>query len=349
MRLFLGSVISQGRKSFRDTFNRANLTGEVGRASDGSAWNIIRGTWNILSNKAKADSTDYPIIAQNMNVSDIQVELYGTSQGSSAALWVTDSGNWWAVGLVQEPTDCNCTYYYNTYYYYANSTCVAYNPGNYVPPGHNGNYNAANCNSYYCSKYTGGECTSSVCVAYNGSNCNNYAYNYTNGTTRCSGSWNTSNCSTYGCTSYAPYSCIENSCGSYSPGYNNGNFNNAYTNAATAYNYACIIQQSGQDGPYASCQTCYPQYVRIIQSAANTVSTITQWSVSAIASALRVKTSGSQLTISAYSDSSMVSQIGSDLVYTPTGVTITPTFGLTVIPSTYGQGYTTDEIKISRN
>jgi hypothetical protein len=67
-----------------------------------------------------------------------------------------------------------------------------------------------------------------------------------------------------------------------------------------------------------------------------------------LASALKVKTSGSQLTISAYSDPSMISQIGSDLVYTPTGVTITPTFGITIIPSSYNQGYAVDEIQIKR-
>lgn len=328
MRLFLGSVISQGRKAFRDTFNRANLTGEIGRASDGSAWNIVRGTWNILSNKAKVDNTDYPIIAQNMNVSDVQVDLYGTSQGSSAALWVTDSGNWWAVGLVQEPTDCNCTYYYNTYYYYTSSTCSAYNTGTWNGVNCSGQTYVTTCNGYV-----------NLCSGtWNSSNCNNYAYNSTNKTTRCSGSWNASSCNQYytGCTTYT--SNLE--CVTWSP---------STQNSGNQYYYPCNVQATGYSGPYASCQTCYPQYVRVIQSAANTVSIITQWSVNTIASALRVKTSGSQLTISAYSDSSMVTQIGSDLVYTPTGVTITPTFGLTVIPSTYGQGYTTDEIKISRS
>jgi hypothetical protein len=129
----------------------------------------------------------------------------------------------------------------------------------------------------------------------------------------------------------------------------NGNFNAPYTNAATPFNYGCTVQQSGQSGPFASCSTCYPQYIRVLQSVGNTVSTITQWSISSLAAALKVKTSGSQITISAYSDSGMVTQIGSDLVYTPTGVTITPTFGITVVPSGYNQGYSTDSIEVKKN
>jgi len=37
------------------------------------------------------------------------------------------------------------------------------------------------------------------------------------------------------------------------------------------------------------------------------------------------------------------------LIYTPTGVAITPVFGMTVIPSTYNQGYSTDSIEIKKN
>lgn len=326
MRLFLASTLAQGRKVFRDTFNRADVSG-IGRASDGSAWNTVRGSWSILSNKAKVADANYPMITQNMNVSNVQIDVYGTSQGSAAALWVTDSGNWWAVGLVQEPTDCNCTYYYNTYYTYVNSTCTAQNAGN---------YNGVNCT---------GSTTNTVCNSpaqlcsgtWNGY-CNNYAYNTTNKSTRCSGSYNQGTCNQYYayCNVYAnQYTCTQ--------------YSASNLNAGNYYNYACQIQQTNYSGPFSSCQTCYPQYVRVLQSIGNTVSTITQWSIGTIASALRVKTNGSQLTVSAYDDTSQVSQIGSDLVYTPTGVTITPAFGLTVIPSSYNQGNTIDEIKISRS
>lgn len=344
----LSGVGSSIRKRLLDTFDRVNQSG-IGTASDGSIWNALRGSFSISTNKAVGVDSNYPMATQSLPFSNVEINLNGAATGSAAALWVTDSGNWWAVGLTQEATDCNCTYYYNTYYYYAASNCIGYTPGNYVGAYNNGNYVPASCTGYYCSAYSGGQCTGSVCVAYNGSNCNNYAYNATNKSTRCSGSWNGSNCAAYGCTSYAAYVCNATSCANYSPGYMNGNMNAAYTNAATSYYYACNVQQSGQAGPYATCSTCYPQYIRVLQSVGNTVSTITQWSIASLASALKIKTTGSQLTISAYSDADMVTQIGSDLVYTPTGVTVTPTFGLTVIPSGYGQGYSTDKIEIKKN
>jgi hypothetical protein len=328
MRLFLASTLAQGRKVFRDTFDRADVSGDIGRASDGSTWQNIRGTWKIFNNSVKATTSDYPIISQTMSVPNNQVELYGTSQGSAAALWITDSGNWWAIGLVQEPTDCNCTYYYNTNYSYATGTCTGQNAGT---------YNGVNCATYSsgstCNAYTT-NCDNGV---YNRGPCANYAYSNLNGLYCIA--WNQGNCqgNTYTvCNSSTPYT----NCSSYSP---------STKNTGTYYYYSCTVVQSSTEGPYASCETCYPQYVRLIQSAANTVSTIAQWSISALASALKVKTSGSQITVSAYSDSNMVSQIGSDLIYTPTGVAITSIFGLTVIPSGYNQGYTTDEIKIKRS
>lgn len=359
MRLFLASTLAQGRKVFRDTFNRADVS-EIGRASDGSAWNTLRGSWSILGNKAKAADANYPLISQKMNTSNNEISIYGTSTGSAAALWITDSGNWWAVGLVQEPTNCNCTYYYNSYYYNYLDTCVGYNAGTFNVSTCNGSFNTSNCNQFSqncAGNYNVSNCNAFICSSYNGSNCNNFAYNTTNKTTRCSGSYNVSNCATYACGPNANYNgsncnAITYVCTPNSP-YNgsncNANYNASTQNADVPYNYSCTKNSIAYSGPFESCQTCYPHYVRILQSAANTVSTITQWSLSSLASALKIRTSGSQITVSAYSDSSMVTQIGSDLVYTPTGVTITPTSGLTVIPSTYNQGYTTDEIKISRN
>lgn len=326
MRLFLASSLSQGRKVLRDTFNRLDSSGDIGKASDGSIWSVIRGSWSIVSNKAVGATSDYPIIAQTMPVSNNEINLYGTSTGSAAALWVTDSGNWWALGTVQVAEDCNCTYYYNTNYTYAAGTCTG--------------QNAATYNAVTCKTYSSG----STCNAYgmncegtwNRGPCANYAYSNLNGLYCIA--WNQGNCNqsyTY-CASSTPYT----NCATYSPSTKNtGNY----------YYYSCTVTQANTQGPYANCQTCYPQYIRLIQSVANTVSTITQWSIGTLAAALKIKTSGSSITVSAYSDASMVTQIGSDLVYTPTGVAITPMFGLTVIPSGYNQGYSTDEIDIKRN
>lgn len=374
----ISKLTSSVKKRLYDNFNRTNQSG-VGTATDGSIWSTLRGSFSISANTVVGADANYPMITQSMPFTDVETNLYGTSQGSSAALWVTDSGNWWAVGMTQEPESCNCTYYYNTYYYYNNGTCTNYTAGTYNGSNCNGNYNASNCNSTNSTcngNYNGSNCNSVVCSSNNASNCNNYAcngygtftsYNTKNKTNvitgyyclgyRCSGSWNVSTCASYACGPNANYNTSTCNATTYScaagSAYNtstcNLNFNVSNQNAATAYNFACTIQQTGYSGPFASCSTCYPQYIRILQSVGNTVSVITQWSIGTIASALKVKTTGSQITVSAYSDPSMITQIGSDLIYTPTGVAITPVFGITVSPSTYNQGYSTDSVEIKKN
>jgi len=328
MRLFLGSTFSQGRKVFRDTFNRIDTVTGLGTSSDGSLWNIIRGSFKILNNAAVGTDTNYPMVTQNLTTTDNEIDLLGTTQGSATSLWVTDSGNWWAIGMTQEPESCNCTYYYNTVYSYGTITATGQNSGN---------YNTSTCT---------GSTTNTVCNAngllcsgtWNTSTCNNYAYNSTNKTTRCSGTNNGSNCNQY-------YTY----CNVYSNQYTCNQWSGSNLNSGNYYYYTYNGVISNSQGPYSSCQTCYPQYIRILQSVANTISVVTQWSIGTLAQSLKIKTSGSQITISAYSDTSLVTQIGSDLVYTPTGVAITPVFGLTVIPSSYNQGYSIDEVRVARN
>ncbi len=321
------SALSATKKKFVDTFNRSNQSG-LGTASDGSTWEIVNGSWSISSNTAVGANSSYPMATVDMPFSDVQIDVVTTSQGAATALWVTDANNWWAVGITQEAENCNCTYYYNTSYYYYNTNCAAYNSGT---------YNGSNCNAYsspYCI-FGYSYCSGS----YNSSNCNNYAYNYTNKSIRCSGSWNGSYCNAYA------YACLQ-----YGGGGCVGNWNVSYLNSGNLYYYSCQQLGSQSDGPYQSCSTCYPQYIRIIKSVAGTVSLLTQQSLGAtLAAAFRVKTSGSQITASAYSDSSQVTQIGSDLVYTPTGVTITAQHGITIIPSSYNQGYAVDSVEIKKN
>jgi hypothetical protein len=343
MRINLGSLASSVRKKFADTFNRSNQA-SLGTSSDGSLWTSLRGTFQVISNTANSyGDNNYPLSVQTMPTTNNEIDVYGATQGSTAALWVTDSGNWWAVGIRQEPVNCNCTYYYNTdqynytgggnaytysynyltvsQYSYTNSSCVFFigsggNCNNYACNG----YNSATCNGY--NAYNSKTKTGGTCQGYSAGTCAGY---------RCSGSWNAYNinCGQYtnGNTVYA-----------YTYGYANA-YDYAYNAYFTAYAYAV-------NGPYASCQTCYPQYIRVIQSVANTVSTVMEWTLASIAQSFKVKNSGNQITVSAYSDANMVTQIGSDLVYTPTGATITPTSGIMISPSSYNQGYSIDAVEI---
>jgi hypothetical protein len=101
-----------------------------------------------------------------------------------------------------------------------------------------------------------------------------------------------------------------------------------------------------------NCQTCFPSYIRVIKSVAGTVTELTKWVVSSlgtsIVNSMRITTSGSQITVEPYANADLTSKIGSDLVYTPTGVTITSVYGIIVEPSPTSQGYEIDEITIEK-
>lgn len=347
--VFKGAVSSAYRKvigtagsnPFNDDFNRSN--GAINPAEDGGVWEAIKGTFQISSNKASSlTDSSHPIAAVTSFTNDVTIDITGTT-GSGAALWVTDSGNWWAVGITQEPQDCNCTEYYNSYtysYYYE-----------YVS-----SWNTANCTSWtnyccsyynYCSSYNSSNCCGYTCGSYNSSNCCGYScYGY-NAKGNCKGyycsCYNGSNCAGYYCSCYNGSNCAGYTtiCEDYSCANCNAyNTSNPVYTGATGY-------ATGYSGPYYNCQTCYPSYIRIFQSVSNVVSTIVSQSISSVVQSLKVSTSGNQITAKAYSDSAQVTQVGSDLVYTATGATIFPKFGITVVPSTYGQTYEVNEVTIT--
>ena len=91
------------RKIFKDTFDRANTAGSLGVSSDGSLWSAIRGTFTVSTNKAVSvdAASSYPAATVDMNTQNVSISIKGSTQGSTAALWVTDSGNWFGVGVDQ--------------------------------------------------------------------------------------------------------------------------------------------------------------------------------------------------------------------------------------------------------
>jgi hypothetical protein len=138
---------------------------------------------------------------------------------------------------------------------------------------------------------------------------------------------------------------------------------NAYNcNCSTNYySCNCTTNVSGYNAVYVApsyyagytyscnCQTCYPIYIRVIQSAASVISTITTWTLTALAQSLRIKTNSNQITVQAFSDDSLVTQIGSDLVYTGSGVVVTSNYGIVVYPSSTSQGTTLGTVEINKN
>lgn len=135
---------------------------------------------------------------------------------------------------------------------------------------------------------------------------------------------------------FTPYYSGCNNCISYNT--SNPNYTTRYANGSTV------------EGPFYNCQTCYPRYIRVFQSVANTISTIATHALGQVGfGSLRVETSGNQITAKAYSDTNLVTQVGNDLVLTATGAVLEKRFGITVVPSSYEQGYSIGEVAIDSN
>lgn len=91
---------------------------------------------------------------------------------------------------------------------------------------------------------------------------------------------------------------------------------------------------------YASgTTTTYSEYLKLKRSLSNTVSELSSILLSntQTAKSILVSIIGTQITAKAYSDSNLVTQIGSDLVYTATGATVTTQYGIGISPSAYNQ------------
>jgi hypothetical protein len=421
----LSTIASSVRNVFTDSFNRSNA-GELGEASDGSRWIALRGVFTIFGNKAKATSAanTYPIASISMPDSpldqDVVITLKGTTPGTGAALWISDTNNWWAVTTGKEVGEnCNC------------DTCSTCNAGNCNagPCTTNGNCIAGPCNAqgnafgnftagnvnaytgnnqnaasggntnaytgnnarYFCNAWNFGNCnaTNSACsqlgepVQTGGGNCRAWRSPVPR---YCIG-WNTRTfsrpCVAYSCDTAGNRFCRASSLTSYNAATGGGNTNTFFPatwNAATGggnfngntftvtgwncagtycsgtYNcagYTCTAWTcTNTTFSSCNCQTCFPTYVRVIKSVAGTVSELTRWVVSALGTQLvnsmRITTSGSQITIEPYANADLTSKIGSDLVYTPTGVALASSYGIIVEPSPTSQGFEIDEITIEK-
>ena len=75
-----------------------------------AAWKSIRGSWSGGSGYGTTSSQpgDYPIAAVKMAKSDVTVSVETPASGIGAAIWITDSGNWWGVTHNRTSESCNC-------------------------------------------------------------------------------------------------------------------------------------------------------------------------------------------------------------------------------------------------
>jgi len=268
-----------------------------------------------------------------------------------------------------------CTTYYPgacTGYGVTSYSNVYYKGGSYYIKGSSSNYgctsygyacssygNSYSCSTYgisgsSCSVYVGNACSTYTVSSYTGPTCNGYGAsgysgpNANYGLTSYSGplanygivSYSGPNVASYGITSYSGPNC------------------NSYTN--NYYGPVCAVYYSTY-APYCSspvygytscnCQTCFPGYIRLIQSSGNVVSEIYRWGLSQLAAAFKVATNAvtKVITIKPYSNTNLTTQIGSDLTYTATSATIATKFGIVLGPSDYVQGNQLDDFNSQSN
>ena len=209
--------------------------------------------------------------------------------------------------------------------------CTAWNTRNFVRP----------CSGWNSCDTTGNRfCRASSIASWNarGGNSRNWVFAGNNPVVPGTANPNTGG----GTTNPATPTGVWNAC---TGGFCSGTYNCA---AYTCTAWSCVTFTNVG----CNCQTCFPAYVRVIRSISGTVTQLTKWVVSSLGTqtvnSMKIITSGSQITIEPYANADLTSKIGSDLVYTPTGVALTSTYGIIVTPSVTNQGSEIDEITIEK-
>lgn len=302
------------RTIFASEFSGSSLSSAILGQSNKRKWSFLRGVWGISSSKltTSASSSTYPLTVVDALVPDVKIEIKDMGQGIGAALWVTDAGNWWSVSSEQITESCNCTGYT---YSCGCSTC-------------SGSY----CNGYNC--VTGYYCPPAYCW-HSQPYCSSWSTQYGN---YCSSRYANGNCSGYtqiswqDCVSYSvDQGCYEPDCST------------SYGCCSATYYFSCNCGTCSG----TSCETCYPQYIRVLQSIASSVSEIVSWKITTVLRSLRVKTSNKMITVESFSDASLYSPIRTDSHNASTAVESTK-FGIVVSPSSYNESKTVSEINIER-
>lgn len=352
---FFGQVASSVRKRFIDAFSdRSNTTGSLGDATDGSKWTATSQTIQVTSGKAKATTTpsanasgsSYPIATVDMPTQNNVIKIKDTEQGAAVAIWVQSSSDWWMVGIDSE---------YNTI---PGNTSYAYSQNAYnTEQGSNGS------NQFSFTTYAGPAgsswYTSGIFYFINSSQTyavTGYGRNYgTTGPTF----FNGPPIYKYAATGYnATYGSVTNY--AYASGtsyYSNTNYYYYASGTGYGWNTANYFYFTGGGNyntfSFTNATTyAYSQILRVKQSVGGTVSTITSSVISAAqtAASLLVSLTGNQITAKAYSDNNFVTQLGSDLVYTATGASISTKFGIAISPSSYQQSdIIGSSVEITRN
>ena len=329
--------------SIIDDFNRADST-PLGTTSNGvTSWADTSGSWGVTSNQATSSTSpsSYPVatVTNPLGSSNYEIGVdVPTGAGQGVAFWVTNSTNWWAAvtdlvttnnyscpsGGVVSGSDCVVTSTYN-------ASPNSYNCG--APYSYNCDYSATPYPAGYL--YMGGFCTGCSGPGANG------------GTLQC-----TSINGKFGCYEIIPagYTCPNggtldgNMCRQTCSGCSTGGSDPCYT--CTYYTCASGDSLSGSTCTHTSTYSAtntpsYTYNTKIIQSVAGTVSTVATYTHSTAVRSLKVVTSNSSVTVTAYAASGQTSQLNSN-VYTATSPNTTAVAGMVLSPASSSQGLTLD-------
>jgi hypothetical protein len=318
-------IASSIRKRFVDNFaSRSNTTGSLGTATDGSLWNAVNGTVQVTSGAAVPTTTPaaagagstYPMATVNMPTSDNIIKMAGTNDGSAAAIWVQSGTDWWMVNVeADQSIVANYSYAWQTLYY--NYTVYAFTKSTFW----------TSTAGPFTSVFTG------------------YAFGFSSTTTQAATTFTRFNSGTKS-TFKSTAGGVTTAYGTYAFNFGGGGvFAQAYSQGASSFS---SYSSAGLDSfsPYFSTTSTYSfassfttvknEYLKIRRSASDVVSIITSQLISTSQSvaSLLVSIVGNVITAKAYSDTNFVTQIGTDLVYTATGATITTQYGISLAPST---------------
>jgi len=341
-------VASSVRKRFIDLFARSDTSFGLGRANTGGLWDTVSNfIFKIDGNRAvtNEDPEDYPQTTITMSKSDSDIYIYDIDNGSAASLWVTDSGNWFAVGIDQHPVDCNCQ---------VGTECNRWNGSNITG---------------WTTTETGGrnpyqEATGETC------NTSVSGYNAPWTIRRC---YPRTGCSKYiqggACVQWYNFSyCQTEVISEGTPNYRttcNTNFTTRYNSPNFSSNidgYNANLCNRWNEFTF-NCETCYPQWIRVLQSVAGTVSTLSKTLATEVVQTIKspngtldlyvqdspivnfvramiLRIRGNQITVEPYSDPGALTKIeleNGDIVYSPTGAEVTARYGIMIAPSDYNQ------------
>lgn len=345
-------VASSVRKRFQDFFEKPNTSSGLGFARYGGVWDFIKGNFRVNDSRAITDDSpeEYPQTTITMPKADVDVYLYDIDNGSAASLWVTDSGNWFAVGIDQHPVDCNCE---------VDTECNRWNGSNIT------GWTTFTEETGGRNKFT--EATGNYCFeTETGGRNENFVRTGEVRRTQCSRYSATGVCMEYS----VYYIDVYNSAGFNAPNFTT----TCNTNFSTRYNAPNFTTNRNIDGYNANecnrwneftfnCETCYPQWIRLLQSVNGTVTTIFKTLISDTISIIKspeetldlyvqdgpvtnfvksmiAKIRGSEIEVTPYSDPDLNDKIvleDGEIIYNPTGAQIEPRYGIMVSPSEYNQ------------